>query len=407
MRAITKGEELSRAKEGLPVPPRRRRARSADNAVDLQIEDVTVLLAGSGDSHSVVGDVVGDIEDQEYYVFTVGTISGRTLEQHEQAYKPIDRISRGLTALFLLMLYAGAGLFTIFVEQHIAQQFDNDNPTDTLIKSGMDTTVQMLLAVLLVISDRAVSDFFAKGIGWFFKSCSEGARSVEAVHAAQRQHDVFTQAQLRAKDYRETQALHAVTARRLNQHVSPADGRIIEAVKKKKLLQEGQSKMADMIVVGFADYFSQAVATVLIMYFGDPKTDKVVEWNTKDALLTAAIFGVTMSFLHHVNFSKPFALLYSKLGSCCSRLMHDRAARKIERRKGREAGSGDIELLDMEAGKASRAADVKQAAAEGAYTGYDTDTGDVPVGHPQPPGVQPNPLARPHQRDSERRPAMM
>ncbi len=390
MRAVSK----DKAVETLPGPPLRRRARSVNDLENLRVvEDFTVVLAGEGDS------VAGDTEQAEQDFVVLGTLSGSTLEQHEKAYKPIDRISRGLTAFLLLMLYAGAGLFTIFVEQHIAQKFDNDNPSDTLIKSGMDTAVQMLLAVLLVISDRAISDAFARVIGCCFQSCCESARSVPVVHKAKSMHDVFAEARLTAREYRHQQALHAVTARRLDGSIHPADGRIIEAVKKKQLLQQGQSKMADMIVVGFADYFAQAVSTVLIMYFGDPETDKVVEWNTKDALYTALIFGVTMSFLHHVNFSKPFAMLYSKLGSCCSRLMHDRATRKSARRK---TDLGDVELRDMEQGKASANADVKQAAAAGAYVEYDTDTGDVPVAHPKRAGLQPNPLSR----DDARRPAM-
>ncbi|MDF1654580.1 MAG: hypothetical protein P1U34_05655 [Coxiellaceae bacterium] len=328
------------------VGPTPRRARSADNLSDLlDSTDFTAVL---------VKDDRGGLEDKEASLLRNGVISIGVFESHVDAYKPIDRISRALSASLLFLLYGAAGLFAIFVEQHIAQKYDTEDPVDGLYKNGLDTLVSVFLAGLIVLSDDKITSSIARGLGCCFSPCSKSARSVKPMHRAREQVRIFTLARDTADNYQDGQAVNYVLSRRVTGRDTEKDARLLAAVRSKRSVQEGQTKLADAVVVGFADYFSQAVATLLILGFGNPDEDKVVKWNEVDALLTAAIFGVTMSLLHHFNFSKPFANLYGWTVGKCTKA-ESRVRRKLSRRGGRAKDPAvDAEVEMMEKGRPRR-----------------------------------------------------
>ncbi|MDF1797286.1 MAG: hypothetical protein P1U63_12190 [Coxiellaceae bacterium] len=344
-----------------------RRARSADDLPSLEVADFTAVL---------VRDDRGDLEEKEAALVRDSVISIGIVEQHIEAFRPIDRVSRALSALLLFMLYGGAGLFAIFVEQHIAQKYDTEDQIDGLYKNGLDTLVSVFLAGMIVLSDEKITNTIASALGCCFSRCSESARAVKPMQRARKQVRIFDLARDSADNYQDKQAYHYVLSRREAGRDDDEDARLLAAVKSKRSVQEGQTKLADAVVVGFADYFAQAVATLLIVVFGDPEKDKVVEWNEVDALLTAAIFGVTMSLLHHFNFSKPFANLYGWAVGKCTKA-ESKVRRHMSRRKGQQQDLPDTGL-ELPAARALARPDNIVEDIEAGYAGYETDAEVIP-----------------------------
>ncbi|MDF1760277.1 MAG: hypothetical protein P1U40_07040 [Coxiellaceae bacterium] len=369
-----------RAGDTATIGPRPRRARSADDLSRLlEVADFTAVL---------VKEDRGGLEEKEAELVRGGVVSIGIVESHVAAYKPIDRISRALSAMLLFMIYGAAGLFAIFVEQHIAQKYDTEDAVDGLYKNGLDTLVSVFLAGLIVLSDEKITTNIARGLGCCFSPCSASARAVKPMQRARDQVRIFTLARDNADTYQDGQALNYVLSRRVAGRDTEEDARLLAAVRSKRSVQKGQTKLADAVVVGFADYFSQAVATLLILGFGNPDNDKVVEWNEVDALLTAAIYGVTMSLLHHFNFSKPFANLYGWAVGKCTKA-ESKIRRRASRRKERKKGLAEEQIEMMECGGVNAPGspvlfgESKYALGPGmGYEEFETDDDELEPGYP-------------------------